>query len=81
MHSQNTRLGLILFALYTLFYSGFVLLAAFAPESMEMTPIAGVNLAVLYGFALIIGAFVLALVYGALCKPDVADSADEQEAV
>ena len=29
MQTRNTRLGLVLFAIYLLFYSGFVLLAAF----------------------------------------------------
>ena len=37
---------------------------------------AGVNLAILYGFGLIIAALVLALIYGWLCKPY--DEADEE---
>lgn len=76
MPPSNTRLGLILFAVYTVFYGGFVLLSAFAPGSMEATPLAGVNLAVLYGFGLIIGAFVLALVYGFLCGPESDEPTD-----
>jgi len=64
----NTRLGLIFFVVYTLIYGGFVLLSAFAPETMESTPVGGVNLAILYGFALIVFAFVLALLYGVMCK-------------
>ena len=35
---------------------------------MQRTPYAGVNLAIWYGFALIIAAFVLALLYGLLCR-------------
>jgi uncharacterized membrane protein (DUF485 family) len=70
MLNYNAKLGLILFVLYTLFYSGFVLLNAFSASTMETTPIAGVNLAILYGFALIIVAFVLALLYGMMCKPE-----------
>ena len=35
-------------------------------------PAAGVNVAVLWGFGLIAAAFVLALVYGWLCRTDVA---------
>ena len=53
-----------LFLLYVLLYSGFVLLNTFAPDTMERTPIAGVNLAISYGFGLILAAFVLSLVYG-----------------
>ena len=70
MASRNARIGLILFAVYLLFYGGFVGLNAFSPETMESTPVAGVNLAILYGFALIVVAFVLALLYGFLCKEE-----------
>jgi uncharacterized membrane protein (DUF485 family) len=46
-----------------------VLLAAFSPESMEATPLAGVNVAIWYGFGLIAAALVLALIYGWACRP------------
>ncbi len=68
MHSRNTRLGLVLFAVYLAFYSGFVLLAAFRPDALAVVPLAGVNLAIWYGFALIIVALVLALIYGWACR-------------
>lgn len=68
MASRNARIGLALFAIYLAFYGGFVGLNAFSPATMESTPIAGVNLAILYGFALIVAAFVLALLYGAMCR-------------
>ena len=44
-----------------------MLLNAFSPETMETTPVAGVNLAILYGFGLIVTAFVMAVLYGFLC--------------
>jgi uncharacterized membrane protein (DUF485 family) len=65
---RNSRVGLVLFFIYLAFYAGFVLLAAVSPETMERTPWAGVNLAIWYGFALIAAAFLLALLYGALCR-------------
>ena len=68
---RNTRYGLILFVIYLLLYGGFVFLNAFAPEKMESLTIAGVNLAVIYGFVLIIAAFIIALIYGWLCRSDV----------
>ncbi|MFQ5733073.1 MAG: DUF485 domain-containing protein [Planctomycetaceae bacterium] len=68
MQSRATRIGLVLFAVYLLLYGGFVGLNAFAPETMEATPIEGVNLAILYGFGLIAAAFALALLYGWLCR-------------
>ena len=68
MQTRNARLGLILFAIYLVFYTGFVMLNAFSPDTMRATPIQGVNLAVLYGFSLIIFAFVMAVLYGILCQ-------------
>ena len=69
MDTRNSRIGMVLFAVYLLLYGGFVFLNAFAADVMEKTPIAGVNLAILYGFGLIIAALVMALIYGFLCKP------------
>ena len=68
MPHGHSRLGLSLFFVYLALYAGFVLLAAFSPETLERTPLAGVNLAIWYGFALIIAALVLALLYGVLCS-------------
>ena len=68
MASHNARLGLILFFIYLLLYGGFVLINAFAPQAMEATPIAGVNVAILYGIGLIVAALVMAIIYGLLCK-------------
>jgi uncharacterized membrane protein (DUF485 family) len=68
MESKNARLGLQLFFVYLLLYGGFVMINAFAPEMMERTPVAGINLAILYGFGLIVAALLLALLYGMICK-------------
>lgn len=68
MRQYNARIGMILFAVYLVLYGGFVFLNAFAPDTMEITPLAGVNLAILYGFGLIAAALILALLYGWLCK-------------
>jgi uncharacterized membrane protein (DUF485 family) len=69
MDKRNARIGQVLFVIYLLLYGGFVFLNAFAADVMEMIPFAGVNLAIVYGFGLIIAAIVLALLYGVLCKP------------
>ena len=61
--SRNARVGLVLFAVYLVLYGGFMVLNAFYPHQMARAPFGGVNLAVLYGLALIVGAFVLALLY------------------
>ena len=77
MTTRNSRIGLALFALYLILYAGFVLLAAFAPKSLEATALAGVNLAVWYGFGLIAAAFVLALIYGWACRANAELSESE----
>ncbi len=74
MHQRNARYGLWLFAAYLLIYGGFVGLAAFFPATLEATPLAGVNLAIWYGFGLILAALVLALIYGWLCRHEIAAS-------
>lgn len=80
MHSRNTRPGLVLFAVYLVFYGGFVLLAAFSPDTLAMLPWAGVNLAIWYGFGLILAALLLALVYGWICRGDDESSREQRHA-
>ena len=67
---RNARLGLRFFVVYAALYLAFVLLNAFAPQTMERISFAGVNLAVTSGMGLIVFAFVLSLVYGVMCNPD-----------
>ncbi|MCM2370036.1 DUF485 domain-containing protein [Aporhodopirellula aestuarii] len=66
----TSRLGLSLFAVYTLIYLGFVLLNAFAADTMETVVVAGLNLAIVYGFGLIIVAIVMAFIYGFALRGD-----------
>jgi len=66
--NRNARYGLILFAIYVALYAGFIYLAVFQRESMALLLPGGVNLAIAYGFGLIIAALALALLYMALCS-------------
>lgn len=66
--AHNARVGLILFIVYVALYGAFIFLSVFRRETMASPSIGGVNLAVVYGFGLILGAFVLAVVYMLLCK-------------
>jgi uncharacterized membrane protein (DUF485 family) len=81
MQSRFSRLGLGLFAVYLLLYCGFVFLNAFSPETMEATPVAGLNVAILYGFGLIIAAVVLSLIYGLFCKDEPAQDSQKSGGV
>ena len=64
----NAKVGLWLFAVYSGFYLLFVLINTFAPGTAEVVVVAGLNLAVVYGFGLILLAFILAVVYGMACR-------------
>lgn len=66
----NIRVGLILFSIYLVLYVTFVLINAFAASLMEIKVVAGLNLAIVYGFGLIIAAVVMAFVYGLICKTE-----------
>jgi uncharacterized membrane protein (DUF485 family) len=78
--TRNSRIGLALFAAYLVLYSGFVLIAAFRPQMMEASPLVGVNLAIWYGFGLILAAILLALVYGWACRAGAEPSKEVTEA-
>jgi uncharacterized membrane protein (DUF485 family) len=66
--AHNTRMGVWLLLVYVSFYGGFMALSAFRPAAMAATPFGGPNVAVLYGFGLIVLALVLALVYMKVCR-------------
>ena len=77
--ARNSKYGLILFSIYSVFYLGFVLVNAFAANWVEWVPMLGLNLAILWGFGLIALALVLSLIYGYLCWATVpADSKSDQ---
>ncbi|MEE9367872.1 MAG: DUF485 domain-containing protein [Pontiella sp.] len=63
----KAKLGIKLFWLYCLIYMGFVGIAVYATETMKTPVLAGANLAIIYGLALIIFAITLGLIYNHLC--------------
>ena len=63
----KTRIGVWMFLLYAAIYAGFVALNLIRPALMEKTVLIGLNLAVVYGFGLIVLALILALIYNHLC--------------
>jgi uncharacterized membrane protein (DUF485 family) len=66
--ARNARVGLVLFVIYLALYGGFMGLATFAYEQMARPVLFGVNLAIVYGFGLIIAALVFSLIYMVLCR-------------
>lgn len=73
---HNRRLGLILFAIYSLVYLAFTLVNAFLPKIVEWTPMGGINLTTWWGLGLIGLAFLMSLLYGWLCHSDEVVSAN-----
>lgn len=65
--AYKTKLGTRMFWVYALIYAGFVLINIIKPVLMEKVIIFGLNLAVVYGFGLIILSLVMALIYNSLC--------------
>ena len=62
----KTKLGIWMFIFYTMLYFSFVVINAVNPALMQNVYF-GQTLAVLYGFFLIIFAFVLAIIYNHFC--------------
>lgn len=71
----KARLGVQMFAIYTVFYAGFVAINVISPPTMGTIIIAGLNLATVYGIALIVMALVQALIYNVLCRRKEAEFA------
>lgn len=64
----KSQLGIWMFLFYALFYVGFVAINLINPLLMENIVVFGLNLATVYGFLLIIGALVMAVIYNNLCN-------------
>lgn len=68
---RNARYGLCLFAVYLSFYGCFIALNLAAPKVMAGPALGGMNLAIVFGFALILAAIALALLYMWMCSRNV----------
>ncbi len=78
-NSPNQRLGLILFALYFLLYGSFIVITVYDYKIMGKEVFAGINLAIVYGMALILSAIILAVLYAFLAKPDEGEATEAAE--
>lgn len=76
----KTKLGLILCAVFTIVYFAFIVLGVTNPQMMA-NDIGPLNVAVVYGFAIIILAIILAFAYNWLCscKEDFHEKADKKK--
>lgn len=65
--SRKSKLGIKLFFLYLIIYAGFVAIGLTVPEIMENEIIGGQNLAIFYGFGLIVLAIIMGFIYNYAC--------------
>ncbi len=63
---KKSKLGIWMFLLYAVIYAVFIIINVIDPKIMGLD-IGGLNLAIVYGFGLIIFALILALIYNAIC--------------
>ena len=71
----KAKLGIWMFIFYSIFYASFVAINLINPLAMATIVFAGLNLATVYGFALIIVALLEALVYDWMCRQKEAEFA------
>ena len=64
---KKARLGIRMFIVYTLVYAGFVFIGITWPEIMGLQVISDQNLAIVYGFGLIILAIIMGFIYNYFC--------------
>lgn len=65
--AKKSKLGVILFLVYTVIYTGFVVIGLTKPELLGVEIIGGQNLAIIYGFGLIVLAIVMGFIYNYFC--------------
>ena len=65
--AYKRRLGLWMLLIYGVIYIFFIVINVAWPKVMGTIVVAGLNLAIVYGFALIVIAFLLALYYNRAC--------------
>ena len=78
----KTRLGIIMFSIFSPVYLAFILICVMNPKFMA-TDIGSLNVAVLFGFCIIILAIIQGLIYNYICsreeekEPDTTKSEKE----
>lgn len=76
----KTKLGLIMFAVYTVIYFAFIFICVFSPRTMGID-VGSLNMAIAFGFGLIVLAIILALVYNyVISRREKADEIEERSA-
>lgn len=75
----KSQLGIRMVLFYSLFYAGFVAINLLIPQAMQTIVLMGLNLATVYGLALIVVALIEALIYDFMCRRKEAEYAGKDE--
>jgi len=65
--AYKAKLGIIMFAAYTPIYLAFILISVISPSFMAKD-VGSLNVAIVYGFGIIILAIIQAVFYNAICS-------------
>jgi len=65
---KKAKLGVILFIIYTIIYAGLVIIGLSVPEILGAKVLFGQNLAIVYGFGLILLAIIMGFFYNYFCS-------------
>lgn len=79
LKDYKQKLGLKLFFVYATIYAIFVGINTLFPSVMEKVVFMGLNVAIVYGFSLIIFAIILGLVYNGFCTKKEKEHEGEEE--
>ncbi len=66
LEKKKSRLGIIMFVIYAIVYAAFIYINVYHNQLMSVT-VGGLNVAIVYGFVLILLAFLLAWIYSQYC--------------
>lgn len=64
---RKSKLGVKLFIIYVIVYAGFVVIGLLKPELFGLHVLGKQNLAIVYGFGLIVLAIVMGFIYNEAC--------------
>ena len=68
--AYKTRLGVIMFVIYAIIYAGFIAINLIDADLTEKIIFQGLNIAVVYGYSLIILALIMAGIYNHMCTSE-----------
>jgi len=65
--SYKAKLGILMFAIFTPIYLAFILICVISPSTMAKD-VGSLNVAIVYGFGIIILAIIQAVIYNIICS-------------